>query len=168
MSHVRCSLIICFHRHTLFTVFASTQSQGPTTASRSDGTRFWIDSSFQMALATIISQNLYSGQVVEDSELASPSMICIQEVESPIVCPITLYICRLRNYTELDVRAIARPLAQCIQKLHNAGIAHRNLHTGNIIIDPFVSIALSCHLCMCVSKRHINSRFMVLIFAGNS
>lgn len=42
-------------------------------------------------------------------------------------------------YTEKDCRAICRQLARAIQILHKAGMAHRNLHVENVLIDPLVS-----------------------------
>lgn len=122
-----------------------TQSYAPTaTEAPGDGARFWMDGSIEMALATIISCEIYHGRVVDQAPTSlqdgsAANMICIEEMVSPISSPVPEYIGLLRSYTEKDCRRICSELTKCVEILHNAGIAHRNLNAGNILIDPFVS-----------------------------
>ena len=110
-----------------------------------EGSRYWIDSSVELALATIMSSGIYYGRVIEQTSGNQPQgLLRIEEIKSPIVSPIPIYISRFTHYTEKDCRAICLQIAQCINIMHNAGIAHRNLHLGNVVIDPFVSHYSSC------------------------
>jgi serine/threonine protein kinase len=82
----------------------------------------------------VVNRNPTTG---EDGSLAG--MICIEEVISSIDTSVPEYIGRLDSYTEKDCRDICLQIAKCIEILHNAGIAHRNLHVENVLIDLFVS-----------------------------
>jgi serine/threonine protein kinase len=94
----------------------------------------------EFALATIMSSGIYYGRVIEQAhtDQSPQGLIRVEEIQSPIVSPIPIYISRFQQYTEKDCRAICLQIAQCINIMHNAGIAHRNLHLGNVVIDPFV------------------------------
>jgi serine/threonine protein kinase len=125
--------------------FVSVQSHAPTaTVSRYDGNRFWVDSSIQMALATIMSYGIYSARVVDMSEGEDGGLICVEETVPPINTPVPVYIGQQDVYTEKECRDICRKLAECINILHNTGIAHRNLHIENVIVDPWVSPPVDC------------------------
>lgn len=98
-----------------------------------------------MALATIISSGIYYGRVVDhkpasDQDKRSVGMVCIEEMVSPMTCLVPVYISQLQSYSEMDCRHICLQVAHCIRILHDAGIAHRNLHVENILIDPLVRI----------------------------
>jgi serine/threonine protein kinase len=106
---------------------------------RGDGSRFWIDGEVEIALATIMSYEIYSGQVVERSESTDAVLMCIQETIPPMTGSIPDFVMQLQAYTEKECRAICLQVAKCIEILHNAGIAHRNLHLDNLLIDLLVS-----------------------------
>jgi serine/threonine protein kinase len=91
-------------------------------------------------LATIMSSGIYYGRVIDQAstDQSPQGLIRVEEIQSPIVSPIPIYISRFSHFTEKDCRAICLQIAQCINIMHNAGIAHRNLHLGNVVIDPFV------------------------------
>ena len=95
-----------------------------------------------MALATLISLGRYNAKVINhsgSSDQAIQGLIQVQEERSPITSPVALYISNFDTYNEKDCRAICREVATCIKIMHEAGIAHRNLHLANVEIDPFVS-----------------------------
>jgi serine/threonine protein kinase len=85
-----------------------------------------------------MSQDIFSARVVDQRLNGSTGLICIEEIDSPIVCNVASYAVRSRSYTELDCRRIFRNIVTCVQKLHIAGIAHRNLNLNNFVLDPFV------------------------------
>jgi serine/threonine protein kinase len=85
-----------------------------------------------------MSQDIFSARVVDQKVNGSSGLICIEEIDSPIVCNVASYAVRSLSYTELDCRKIFRNIVVCVQKLHNAGIAHRNLNLNNFVLDPFV------------------------------
>jgi serine/threonine protein kinase len=121
------------------------QAFAPTSTETLDGARFWIEDTIEIALDTILAvYDIYSMRVVdrtpttgEDGSLAG--MICIEEEVSSIQTSVPEYIGRLDSYSEKDCRDICLQIAKCIDILHNEGIAHRNLHSENVLIDIFVS-----------------------------
>jgi hypothetical protein len=131
--------------HTLIRCYISClgQTQAPTASVPSpDGRRFWIDSSVEFALATIMSYEIYTFVVVDHTphdDESSAGLICVEETVSPIARPAPDYVGQLQLYSEKECRSICLQIAKCIEILHDAGIAHRNLHLENIIIDPLVS-----------------------------
>lgn len=100
-----------------------------------------MDSEVEMALATIMSYDIYSGEVVERTrnvENATTVLMCVRETKHPDCIAVPDFITTLQCYTEKDCRAICLELTKCIEILHNAGIAHRNLHLDNVQIDLLV------------------------------
>ena len=88
-----------------------------------------------------MSEEIYNARVIDHTASTDRSiqgLIRVEEVQSPITSPIALYISRFKTYTEKDCRAICLQIAKIIDTMHSAGIAHRNLHLANLIIDPFV------------------------------
>jgi serine/threonine protein kinase len=91
-----------------------------------------------------MSSGIYNGRVIAHSstDRSLQGLMRVEEIQSPIDCPIAIYISRFSSYSEKDCRAICLQIAQCINIMHNAGLAHRNLHLGNLVIDPFVRKAV--------------------------
>jgi serine/threonine protein kinase len=107
-----------------------------------DSSRYWIEASVQMALATLFSYGIYNARVINhsgSSDQAIQGLIQVEEIQSPITSPVAVYISNFVTYNEKDCRAICKEIATCIKIMHDAGIAHRNLHLANVEIDPFVS-----------------------------
>ena len=93
-----------------------------------------------MALAALILHGIYNARVINHlGDQAIEGLIQVEEIKSPITSPVALYISNFDTYNEKDCRAICREIATCIQIMHDAGIAHRNLHLDTVEIDPFVS-----------------------------
>ena len=108
----------------------------------SDRSRYWIEASVQMALATLFSYGIYNARVINhsgSSDQAIEGLIQVEEIQSPITSPVAVYISNFGTYNEKDCRAICKEIATCIKIMHEAGIAHRNLHLATVEIDPFVS-----------------------------
>jgi hypothetical protein len=104
--------------------------------------KYWIEASVQMALETLISLEIYHAKVINHSEIsdgAIQGLIQVEEIKSPIVSSVAMYVANIEKYNEKECRAICREIATCIKIMHDAGIAHRNLHVANVEIDPFVS-----------------------------
>ena len=111
----------------------------------SDSSRYWIEASVQMALATLFSYGICNARIINHDdrhEQAMQGMIQVEEIISPITSPVAVYISNFNTYNEKDCRAICREITTCIQIMHEAGIAHRNLHLANVEIDPFVRFQL--------------------------
>jgi serine/threonine protein kinase len=104
--------------------------------------KYWIEASVQMALTTLISLEIYHAKAInhsESSDGAIQGLIQVEEIKSPIVSPVAMYVANIEKYNEKECRAICREIATCIKIMHDAGIAHRNLHVANVEINPFVS-----------------------------
>ena len=102
--------------------------------------RYWIEASVQMALATLISHGIYNARVINHSgsyDEALQGLIQVEEIQSPITIPVAVYISNFKAYNEKECRAICKEIATCIEIMHEAGIAHRNLHLANVEINPF-------------------------------
>lgn len=117
-----------------------------------DDCRFWIDDSIELSLAILLSYDICSFRVVDPPPTSqhggSPvDMICIEETADPTACSLPQYIGRLQSYSERDCRAICLQLAKSIKCLHDSGIAHRDLHVENVLVDVFVSNDLTKLLC---------------------
>jgi serine/threonine protein kinase len=112
---------------------------GPNTGDRR---RLWIDPSVHGALVELVSPNgrfLYNGTVVPDTE-SDPSGAILVEERIPrggVVLP--YYIASRESYTEYHGRILCRKIAEAITALHDAGVAHRNIHLGNFIVEEGVS-----------------------------
>ena len=160
--------------HSLLSVFDSFffQTQDPnhelSVDPNENSTRFWIESSVQMALATLINLGIFNVRVINhagDANDTLQGLLEVEEIQSPITRPIPVYICNFETYNEKDCRAICREIAICIKRMHEAGIAHRNLHLGNIEIDPFVSSQIVCVI-HAPLKSMLN--FLFELFIGKS
>jgi serine/threonine protein kinase len=107
-----------------------------------DYRHLWIDPSVHEALVELVSPNgrfLYNGTVVPDTE-PDPSGAVLVEERIPrggVVLP--NYIASRESYTEYDGRILCRKIAEAIKALHDAGVAHRNIHLGNFIVEEGVS-----------------------------
>lgn len=132
----------------LFLNLPCVQSQAPLPREvvRGVRSRFWIDSSIRFALAKIMSSEIYCCVEMERTAAVehSSNLICIEETVHSHVRIVPEYIGGLQSYTEKECRSICLQLANSIQILHNAGIAHRNLHLENVMIDSLVSYLDFC------------------------
>ena len=95
-----------------------------------------------MAIVQIVSAGIYSARefdLVADHGRRC-DQLCIEETPSPVSVSIPEFVyTELPIYTEMDCRNIVLKIAHAIKTMHDAGIAHRNLHLGNLLIDPMVS-----------------------------
>jgi serine/threonine protein kinase len=113
-----------------------------------------------MALATLNSLEIYSGFIVDEKPSTvpgEPGLICVEEPVSPVIRVVPDYISTLERYTERECRDICRQLTNCIRILHESGVAHRNLHVENVLVDPFVRLS-----CIDVSPRTESPSFLTL------
>jgi serine/threonine protein kinase len=124
--------------------------------------KYWIEASVQMALATLISLEIYHAKVINHSGSSDGSiqgLIQVEEIKSPIVSPVAMYVANIEKYNEKECRAICREIATCIKIMHDARIAHRNLHIANVEIDPFVSTILMCSVVAEFRYKHLTIYF---------
>jgi len=92
-----------------------------------------------------MSHQMYNFRLVDQSTNNRDEvdgLICVEEMLPPTHTALPEFISQRQVYTEKDCRAVARDLAKCIRSLHEAGIAHRNLHLENVIVSPWVSLIL--------------------------
>jgi serine/threonine protein kinase len=91
-----------------------------------------------MALTTIVSSGIYNCRVIDNTaSLRQPKqeLILVNELQSSSNVPVAMYISQYKSYSENDCRAIYRKIVNCIKIMHDAGLAHRNLHLGNVLTD---------------------------------
>jgi hypothetical protein len=89
---------------------------------------------------------LYNGTLAEDSEStiisgsASSGAVLVEEriPRGGVILP--QYIASRQSYTEYDGRVLCKKIAEAIWALHDAGVAHRNIHPGSFIVEEGVSI----------------------------
>jgi serine/threonine protein kinase len=117
-----------------------------------------------------MSSGIYNGRVIAHSstDRSLQGLMRVEEIQSPIDCPIAIYISRFSSYSEKDCRAICLQIAQCINIMHNAGLAHRNLHLGNLVIDPFVRKAVWKFINMFISFINQPLTAGCFVFLGQS
>ena len=129
----------------------------------SDSRQYWIDASVQKALETLFMHGIYNARIIHHADRHDQVMHGMKQVEeiiSPITSPVAVYISRFNTYNEKDCRAICREITTCIQIMHEAGIAHRNLHLANVEIDPFVRFQLYFIVLFRVMKWPLNFIFI--------
>jgi serine/threonine protein kinase len=82
---------------------------------------------------------LYNGTAVSNTPADTSGAILVEEriPHGGVVLP--YYIAGMKSYTEYDGRILCRMIAETIKTLHDAGVAHRNIHIGNIIVEEGVS-----------------------------
>ena len=119
-----------------------------------------------MALATVMSYGLYNGCIVDhaisESGHEGNDLICIAEEVSPVHVTVPEYIAQRQVYTEKDCRFVCRQIAKAIKRFHQAGIAHRNLHLNNVLVDPWVSRNV-CKKSDILLNYHITLRFCIAL-----
>jgi serine/threonine protein kinase len=134
------------------------EAPGVETTIESNSSRFWIDASIEMAFATLFSYDIYNARIVNhagSNDQSIQGLIQVEEIRSPITSPVAMYVAHMETYSEKDCRAICKEIAVCVQIMHDAGIAHRNLHLANVEIDPFVSSRSSCLLFIYMQEAYI-------------
>jgi serine/threonine protein kinase len=66
-------------------------------------------------------------------------LVCVEEITPPKSFVLPDYITTLRKYTEKECRKICRQMAEIIKIAHDNGMAHRNIHMNNWLLDRNVS-----------------------------
>jgi len=130
-------------RSLLFSLFVpNLQSHAPTApASLDDGTRFWLDGHVEIALNVLIVERKYSGRLLPDSgstEQNNEGDICVEEMTPANLKVLPHYIASLPSYTEKQCRKLCRQMAEIIKLSHDNGMAHRNIHMNNWLVDKRV------------------------------
>jgi hypothetical protein len=129
---------------------------------------YWIDPSAQTALATIVSCGIYNCLVIDNAtSLDQPQeeLIRVNEIQTSSSFPIAMYISKCTSYTEKDCRAICRKLVNCIKIMHDAGLAHRYLHLGNVLTDTNVRQAIFSYAISRQYSSSWHSTTSILIFS---
>jgi serine/threonine protein kinase len=132
---------------TTFAIFQSRTSAnlqvevqaGPHTG---DYRHLWIDPSVHEALVELVSPNgrfFYNGTVVPDTEPDPSGAVLVEERIPRGGVALPNYIASMESYTEYRGRILCRKIAEAIKALHDAGVAHRNIHLGNFIVEEGVS-----------------------------
>jgi serine/threonine protein kinase len=104
--------------------------------------RIWIDPSVHEALVELVSPTgrfLYNGTVVPDTESDTSGAVLVEERIPQGGLKLPYYIASRQSYTEYHGRILCRKIAEAIWALHDAGVAHRNIHLGNLIVEEGVS-----------------------------
>jgi serine/threonine protein kinase len=110
-----------------------------------DGIQFWLDDSVELALNILMVERKYEGRVVN---VDSTGFICVEESKrsgtqgssrSGTRFLLADHVASLSRYTEKDCRRICLEIAHIIKLSHDNGMAHRNLHLNNFIVDKMVS-----------------------------
>jgi serine/threonine protein kinase len=148
------------------------QSQAPEDphVSTANANRFWLDGKLDLAVNILLSYNLYVGRIIESSKEEQGELIFLEEIPSPSMRTLPAYVARLPTYTERECRRICREAAQIVQILHNAKMAHRNIHMNNFVVDKNVRLCFyslfgwkemnGCSLtsfCACHANIHFGS-----------
>lgn len=94
-----------------------------------------MDKALQSAIARLMATGGFHGRVVTSQN----SYMMVEEFGSSRACVVAEYIASLSQYTELECRNIFRQIALRVLALHDAGLAHRNLHPQNLIVEKGVS-----------------------------
>jgi tRNA A-37 threonylcarbamoyl transferase component Bud32 len=98
-----------------------------------------------------MSLNIYSGRVVDQTraqeESGEADLICVEEIVPLGTEVLPVYVGKMQRYTERECRFICKQIAKGIQTLHQAGIAHRNLHLENVIVDRKVRALIWACIC---------------------
>lgn len=90
-----------------------------------------------------MAEGKFCGRLLPDtssSEQNNEGLVCVEELSPPNVRVLPNYIARLRHYTEKDCRRICRQMAEIIKISHDNGMAHRNIHMNNWVLDKNVSM----------------------------
>jgi serine/threonine protein kinase len=82
---------------------------------------------------------LYNGTVVPNTESDSSAGVLVEERIPRGGVMLPYYIATRQSYTEYHGRILCRKIAEAIRALHDAGVAHRNIHLENLIVEEDVS-----------------------------
>jgi serine/threonine protein kinase len=100
-----------------------------------NGNIFWIDSSCEVAVASLISLKGYCGIVLQ----AGHGTLYLEESMPSNATLLPRYICRMiPKYNERECRALCQQVVKLLQVLHGANTAHRNLNMTNVVVDEDV------------------------------
>jgi serine/threonine protein kinase len=112
---------------------------GPT---KDEKRTLWIDRPLHEILVELVSHTgrpLYNGTAVPNTRADTSGAILVEERIPPGGVALPYYIASRQKYTEYDARILCTMIAETIKTLHDAGVAHRNIHIGNIIVEEGVS-----------------------------
>jgi hypothetical protein len=118
------------------------QEKAPAGPNTGECRRLWIDPSVHKALVELVSPNgrlLYHGSVVPDAESDISGAVFVEERIPLGGVLLPYYIATMQSYTEYHGRILCMKIAEAIRTLHDAGVAHRNIHLGNLIVEEGVS-----------------------------
>jgi serine/threonine protein kinase len=93
--------------------------------------------------------------VVPDTD-SDPSGAVLVEEQIPrggVMLP--YYIASKQSYTEYHGRILCRKITEVIKALHDAGVAHRNIHLGNFIVEEGVSWQRIYAAPICLALRRL-------------
>jgi serine/threonine protein kinase len=93
-----------------------------------------MDQAMQQAISQLLASGGFHGRIVTVQE---GYMMVEEEISSHSVV-LADFIAKLPRYTELQCRNLFRKIALAVQSFHVAGLAHRNLHPSNFVVDQEV------------------------------
>ena len=99
----------------------------------------------EIALNVLMVERKYSGKILQDTASTdenSEGLVCVEEIMPPKTMVLPNYIARLQAYTEKECRRICRQMAEIIKISHENGLAHRNIHMNNWLLDRHVRLLL--------------------------
>jgi serine/threonine protein kinase len=103
----------------------------PPVHANQEATKFWVDAALQRAIATLMTTGDFYGRFLATQN----GYMLLEEYSFPDSIPVAEFIAKKEPYTELECRTIFRQLVLRVLSLHEAGVAHRNLHPQNIVIE---------------------------------
>jgi serine/threonine protein kinase len=101
-----------------------------------------MDPSVYEAVIELVSPTgrfFYNGTIVPDTESDTSGAILVEERTPLGGVFLPYYIASRQSYTEYHGRILCRKITEAIRALHDAGVAHRNIHLGNLIVEKGVS-----------------------------
>lgn len=123
----------------------------------------------EKALRLLLAERKYLGRIIAEPGGNNEGKICVEET-TPAPSSVEVlprFIANLNAYTEKECRRLVRDIALIIKKLHDNGMAHRNLLLTNLLVDRTVSPRLIQYLYSAFLTRIFScSRFSLrLLFA---
>ena len=104
--------------------------------------RFWIRREIQEALTGLIHTAGYQGRVVYEKE----GEVMVEEGRPIEAVTLPYHVTQYTRYTEAECRNICRMLAQRVQAIHRAHVAHRYLHPENVLVEQVPDAGLNLSL----------------------
>ena len=92
-----------------------------------------------------MAEKKYCGRLIppnHNTEQNYEGLVCVEEINPPNTFILPHYIAKLKTYSEKDCRRICRQIAEIIKISHDNGMAHRNIHMNNWLLDRTVCTPL--------------------------